>query len=82
MDKKTIISVAVLILAGSAAWGQEPPQDLPQAQAVEFRGKDRMGKGTKSAYQLIRKRVPRLIEDRALYKDIEVVRAMINQAEF
>ena len=55
---------------------------LCAAQAVEFRGKDRMGKGTKSAYQLIRKRVPRLIEDRALYKDIEVVRAMINQAKF
>lgn len=55
---------------------------LCAAQAVEFRGKDRMGKGTRSAHRLIRKKVPRLIEDRALYKDIEIVRAMINQAEF
>ena len=55
---------------------------LCAAQAVEFRGTDRLGEGTKAAYRLIRKKIPKLIKDRALYNDVETVRAIIKRGEF
>jgi histidine ammonia-lyase len=41
------------------------------AQAVEYRGIEKLGKGTKTAYTAIRRVVPTLKEDRALSEDIE-----------
>jgi len=39
-------------------------------QAIDLRGDKGMGKGTKVAYDTLRKLVPTLIEDRPLYEDI------------
>lgn len=47
------------------------------AQAVEFRGSMKLGKGTKTVYSIIRKIVPMLNEDRVLSEDIERVRQAI-----
>ncbi len=47
---------------------------LCAAQAIEFRGPERLGKGTKIAYSTIRKTVPPLKEDRVLSNDIEKIR--------
>jgi len=44
---------------------------LCATQAVEFRGPQKLGKGTKKAYTIIRKHVPTLKEDRVLSEDIE-----------
>jgi len=44
---------------------------LCAAQAIEFRGKEKLGKGTKQAYLAIRDKVPVLKEDRQLNNDIE-----------
>jgi len=55
---------------------------LSATQGVEFRGANKLGKGTKTAYNLIRRRIPALKEDRVLYKDIEVVKSLIRNEEF
>ncbi|MGQ9726469.1 MAG: histidine ammonia-lyase [Candidatus Bathycorpusculaceae bacterium] len=47
---------------------------LCAAQAVDLRGPEKLGKGTKKAYTLIRKIVPQLKEDRVLSEDIEKIR--------
>lgn len=52
------------------------------AQGIEFRGADKLGRGTEVAYRLLRKCVPALEEDRAMYKDIETVREMIRAEKF
>lgn len=46
---------------------------LCAAQAIYFRGSEKLGKGTKTAYLTVRKVVSVLTEDRALHKDIEAV---------
>ncbi len=50
---------------------------LCAAQAIEFRGPEKLGKGTRTAYFTLRKRVPMLKEDRPLSGDIEEVRQII-----
>lgn len=50
---------------------------LCAAQAVEFRGSEKLGKGTYAAYSAIRKAVPMLREDRVLAEDIEKIRQII-----
>ncbi len=55
---------------------------LSAAQGVEFRETDKLGKGTKAAYNLIRKRVAFLKDDRPMYKDVETVRMSIRNEEF
>jgi histidine ammonia-lyase len=50
---------------------------LCAAQAVEYRGTSKLGKGTKKAYLAIRKIVPTLKEDRVLSEDIEKLRQEI-----
>ncbi len=55
---------------------------LLAAQGIEFRGADKLGRGTEAAYKLVRKCVPALEEDRAMYKDIETVREMIRAEKF
>jgi histidine ammonia-lyase len=47
------------------------------AQAFEFHGGRKPGKGTRVAYDLIRKKVPKLVDDRVLYPDIEEIRKMV-----
>jgi len=54
---------------------------LCAVQGIDFRGPDKLGKGTKAAYALIRKKVPMLKEDRVLTKDIENVVGLIRSGE-
>jgi histidine ammonia-lyase len=49
------------------------------AQAIEFRGPKKLGKGTKKAYTTIRKTVPTLKEDRVLSEDIEKIRQIMKR---
>jgi histidine ammonia-lyase len=50
---------------------------LCAAQAADFRGPEKLGEGTKAAYFEVRKRAPRLEEDRPMYRDIEIVKDLI-----
>jgi histidine ammonia-lyase len=50
---------------------------LCAAQGIDFRGSDKLGKGTKVAHSLLRKRVPMLKEDRVLSNDIQTVVELI-----
>jgi len=50
---------------------------LCAAQGVDFRGAEKLGRGTKVVYTVIRKRVPMLEKDRALFKDVETVVELI-----
>ncbi|MCG3137313.1 MAG: Histidine ammonia-lyase [Phycisphaerae bacterium] len=51
------------------------------AQAYEFHGGRKPGKGTQAAYEVIRRHVPRLVEDRVLHPDIEAIRKLIKSGE-
>ncbi|MDY7109494.1 MAG: histidine ammonia-lyase [Planctomycetota bacterium] len=50
---------------------------MAAAQAMEFHDGRAPGRGTKIAYDLIRERVPPLVDDRVLYGDIEAISALI-----
>jgi len=50
---------------------------LCAAQAIEFRGPEKLGKGTKIAYVTTRKTVPKLKEDRVLSEYIEKTRQTV-----
>ena len=50
---------------------------LCAAQAIEFRGPEKLGKGTKIAYATIRKTMSMLKEDRVLSEDIEKIRQIV-----
>jgi len=54
---------------------------LCAAQGIDFRGPDKLGKGTKAAYSLVRKRVSILKEDRVMSTDIEAVVELIRSRE-
>jgi len=54
---------------------------LCAAQGIDFRGPHKLGKGTKAAYLIIRKKVPILKEDRIMHKDIEAVVNLIQTQE-
>jgi len=54
---------------------------LCAAQGIDFRGPSKLGKGTKAAYSLVRKRVPVLKEDRVMSTDIEAVVEIIRSRE-
>ena len=54
---------------------------LCAAQALEFRGTDKLGKGTKKAYETIRKTVPRIEKDRVLSEEIEKIREIIKKGK-
>jgi len=54
---------------------------LCSAQAVDFRGKEKLGKGTATALELIRRVVPHWEEDRVLSTDIEAVRRLVASGE-
>jgi len=55
---------------------------LCAAQAIEFRGTEKLGKGTKIAYTTIRKTVPMLKEDRILSEEIEKIRQAVKKGTF
>jgi len=55
---------------------------LSAAQGIEFRGAEKLGKGTKAAYNVIREKVLPLREDRVVCKDIEAVKQLIRYEEF
>lgn len=50
---------------------------LSGAQGVDFKEPAKLGVGTKEAYNLIRSRVSRLVEDRVMYHDINAVYALV-----
>ncbi len=50
---------------------------MSAAQAFEFHEGRRPGKGTGVAYDVIRTKVPRLVDDRVMYYDIENIRQML-----
>lgn len=54
---------------------------LCAAQGIDFRDPDKLGKGTKVAYSLVRKRVSTLREDRVMSTDIESVVELIRSRE-
>ncbi len=54
---------------------------LCAAQGVDFRDPEKLGKGTKAAYSLVRKRVPPLKKDRPMYKDIETLKDLIRSGD-
>jgi histidine ammonia-lyase len=51
---------------------------LCTAQGIDFRGPEKLGKGTKAAYSLVRKTVPTLKEDRVMKTDIEAIVELIH----
>jgi len=54
---------------------------LCAAQGIDFRGPNKLGKGTKAAYTLVRKKVSTLREDRVMSTDIEAVVELIRSRE-
>ena len=50
---------------------------MSAAQAFEFHKGKRPGRGTAVAYDLIRTKVPPLVDDRVLYPDIEAIRQLV-----
>ena len=54
---------------------------LAATQAVDLRGKQLLGKGTKEAYDLIRGQVAYLEEDRVFYKDQKIAADLIASGE-
>jgi len=52
---------------------------LCAAQAIEFRGSENLGKGTKTAYTTIRKAVPMLLEDKVLREDMEKIKQLVKK---
>lgn len=55
---------------------------LCAAQGVELRGVEKLGVGTRLAYNLVRSKVPFLEEDRPLFKDIGAIRNLIFEGCF
>ncbi|HBH13256.1 MAG: Histidine ammonia-lyase [Clostridiales bacterium 38_11] len=51
-------------------------------QAIDLRGKKQLGKGTEKAYKIIRDKVPKLIDDRELYEDINQCENLIIDGAF
>lgn len=51
------------------------------AQGVDFKGKDKLGKGTATAYSVVRKKIDFLENDRILYLDIDKSQEIIKSVE-
>ena len=52
---------------------------LASAQAIDLRGKKKLGKGTEEAYKVIRERTPFVDKDRIMYKDINICEDIIKE---
>ncbi len=55
---------------------------LCAAQGVYIRGPKKLGRGTKTAYSLVRNKVPPLREDKPMQEEIEAVRDLIRSTDF
>lgn len=56
-------------------------QLMSAAQALDFRRPLKGGKGTEAAYGVIRKKLSKLVDDRPLYPDIEIVTELVRSGE-
>jgi len=56
-------------------------QMMSAAQGLDFKLPLKPGKGTQAAYHVIRRKLKRLIDDRALYPDIEIVTELVRNGE-
>jgi histidine ammonia-lyase len=54
---------------------------LCAAQAIEYRGAEKLGRGTKKAYEAVREKVSVLKEDRVLSEDIEKIKSLVESGE-
>jgi len=54
---------------------------LCAAQGADFRGAEKLGRGTKAVYSVIRRRVSMLKRDRPLFKDVDIVVEMIRNGQ-
>lgn len=52
------------------------------AQAADFKDKDKLGKGTRAAYDLVRREVSFMKTDRAIYLDVNKIFAVLKNGEF
>ncbi|HVP07047.1 MAG TPA: histidine ammonia-lyase [Candidatus Acidoferrum sp.] len=52
-------------------------QLMSAAQALDFKRPLKAGKGTEAAFKVIRKKLKKLVDDRALYPDIEIVTELV-----
>ena len=52
-------------------------QFMSAAQALDFKRPLKGGKGTEAAYQVIRSKLEKLVNDRPLYPDIEIVTNLV-----
>lgn len=50
---------------------------LSAAQGIEFKNPEKLGKGTKIAYELVRTQVEKLVDDRPMYTDINKVAELV-----
>ena len=55
---------------------------LCAAQGIDFRGSDKLGNGTKTAFSIIRKKVPMLKEDRVPSRDVEAIVGLVRNGAF
>ena len=55
---------------------------MAAAQALDLRGVPRMGRGTRAAYEAVRKEVPRLDEDRVIGPEVERLQDLIVSGRF
>ena len=54
---------------------------LVAAQGVDLRGNQRLGKGTRKIYRLVRKNVPARTEDRPSHEEIQKISALVRNGE-
>ena len=54
---------------------------LCATQAIDFRGKERLGKGTRKVYEAVRRKVSVVKDDRVLSEDIEKIKNLVINGE-
>jgi histidine ammonia-lyase len=52
---------------------------ITAAQGINFRDRKKLGHGTKKAYNIIRKKIPFLDDDRELWKDVENMKTLFGE---
>jgi histidine ammonia-lyase len=82
-DHATMAAEGVAQAARSleAATGLFAIELLVAAQAIDLRKKPKLGAGTRAAYDTIRERVPVMVEDRLVAKDIATVHELLASGE-
>ncbi|MGB9713870.1 MAG: histidine ammonia-lyase [Candidatus Bathyarchaeales archaeon] len=54
---------------------------LCATQAIEYRGAEKLGRGTRKAYEAVRKKFSMLKEDKVLSEDIEKIKSLVESGE-